>query len=463
MPGLARVLTLPNLLSFLVLSFGLLGCSSTKAPKSAPSKPLFTPPPGLASDASASSTHPVMLGIDVLEAEGFASVRGKRIGLLTHPAGVNRQGIPTIDVLRRAPGVKLVALFAAEHGITGDAPASAKIASGTDNRTGLAVHSLFPPRRPTKAMLKDVDALVIDLQDIGTRSYTFVAAMRWAMEGCFEHNVEVIVLDRPNPLGGLKVGGPLLDAQWSRQNYVGAFRVPYVHGLTIGELARMAKEAPGVLEVPEAVRARGRLKVITMRGWHRAMRWPETGLKFVPTSGMMRDFEAVQGYPMTGLGSYFDSNPRVNFDTGFRTGIGPAHPFRGLSHKRATLEVLEKELVALQPKLPGLRFQRVTTANSKTGKNGTGLYIQIVDYDAWEPCDLNFWMMKLTCRLSGQNPFAPVRGRDPSGFLRHMGSQAFMNDLAANGANVDVEKWLRQWREQSRVYQEQSKRYWLYR
>jgi len=462
MPGLARVPLIPNLLPLLVSLLGLIGCSSSKAPK-ASGQPLFTPPPGLAADPSAGPVGPVMLGIDVLEAEGFAAVKGRRLGLLTHPAGVNRRGVPTVEVLRKAPGVKLVALFAPEHGIHGDAPASARIPDGLDQRTGLPVYSLFPPRRPTKAMLKGVDALVVDLQDIGTRSYTFAAAMRWAMEGCFEHDVEVIILDRPNPLGGLKADGPPLDARWARKNYVGAFRVPYVHGLTMGELARMAKEAPGVLEVSDAVRARGRLKVITMRGWTRAMRWPDTGLKFVPTSGMIRDFEAVQGYPMTGLGSYFDSNPKVNFDLGFRTGVGAAHPFRGLSHRRASLDQLEKDLAALQAQLPGLRFQRVTLPNGKTGKPGTGLLIQITDYDAWRPCDLNFWMMKLACRYAPQNPFAPVRGRDASGFLRHLGSQAFYDDLAAQGARVDVEKWIRQWREQARVYQEQSKRYWLYR
>ncbi|MBM3852628.1 MAG: DUF1343 domain-containing protein, partial [Verrucomicrobia bacterium] len=270
-------------------------------------------------------------------------------------------------------------------------------------------------------------------------------------------------LDRPNPLGGLKVDGPPLDARWARRNYVGAFRVPYVHGLTMGELARMAKEAPGVLEVSDAVRARGRLKVITMRGWTRAMRWPDTGLKFVPTSGMIRDFEAVQGYPMTGLGSYFDPNPKVNFDLGFRTGVGAAHPFRGLSHKRASLDQLEKDFGALRAQLPGVHLQRVKSPNGKTGQPGSGLLIQITDYEAWRPCDLNFWMMKLACRYAPQNPFAPVRGRDASGFLRHLGSQAFYDEIATQGARIDVEKWVRQWREQARVYQEQSKRYWLYR
>lgn len=455
--GLERLLARSPLLALLAILLGLAGCRSAPSPKAVvpvvqplPSQPVPAPP----------FTQGVMLGIDVLEAEGFASVKGKRLGLLTHPAGVNRLGVPTVEVLRRAPGVKLVALFGPEHGIHGDAPAAVSVASGTDARTGLPVHSLYPPRRPTKSMLKDLDALVVDLQDIGTRSYTFAAAMRWAMEGCFEHNIEVIVLDRPNPLGGLKVDGPPLDPQWAQQNYVGAFAVPYVHGLTIGELARMAKETPGALAVPEPVRARGKLRVVTMRGWTRSMRWPDTGLKFVPTSKMIRDFAAVEGYPMTGLGSYFD--PKAGFDLGFRTGVGAAHPFRGLSHRRATLEQLEQELRALQPKLPGLAFQRVTAPNAKTGKPGTGLIVQITDPAEWRPTELNFWMMKLACKYSPQNPFSPVQGRDVSGFLRHMGSQEFADDIARQGAKVDVEKWLRQWREQATAFQQQSRKFWLY-
>jgi hypothetical protein len=143
--------------------------------------------------------------------------------------------------------------------------------------------------------------------------------------------------------------------------------------------------------------------------------------------------------------------------------------------KNVKPEALEKELLALQPYVPGVRFARVSGPATKTGQPTLGLYIHIVDYADWRPCELNFWLMKLACKLSPQNPFAPVRGRDPSGFLRHMGSrdpsgflrhmgsQGFYNELATKGANVDVMAWLRQWREQAKVYQEQSKRYWLYR
>ncbi len=265
---------------------------------------------------------PVMLGIDVLEAEKFAAVAGKKIGLLTHPAGVNRRGESTINVLRRAPNVKLVALFGPEHGINGDAKAGDNIADTVDRRTGLPVYSLHgKTRKPTKEMLKGLDAVLVDLQDIGARSYTFISWMRYTMEACFENGVEVIVLDRPNPLGGLKVDGPPLDPEWV--SYVGAFRVPYVHGLTMGELAKLAKQTPGVLAVTERVRNRGKLTVVPMRGWTRSMLWPDTGLRWVPTSPFVPDFNAVVGYAMVGLGTEIG---------GWTSGIGTFYPFRGIGY-----------------------------------------------------------------------------------------------------------------------------------
>lgn len=327
MSGIFRRRLIDNSLACVALAVGLLGCSASQPPRGTPIPTAVIAPASAPATPSVAAvrpepTFPVMLGIDVLEAQGFDAVKGKRIGLLTHPAGVNRRGESTIDVLRRAPGVKLVALYGPEHGIYGDEKAEVNIGNRVDARTGLPVFSLYGRyRKPTRAMLRSLDAMVIDLQDIGTRSYTFVSAMRYTMEACFENKVEVIVLDRPNPLGGIKVDGPPLDAKWT--SYVGAFRVPYVHGLTIGELARMAKEAPGVLAVSEAVRARGKLTLVPMRGWRRSMRWPETGLTWVPTSPMIQDFSACIGYAMVGLGTYWD--PSVNFDIGFRHGLSLIH------------------------------------------------------------------------------------------------------------------------------------------
>jgi uncharacterized protein YbbC (DUF1343 family) len=458
MAGAFPSLTWRNFLPVFAPLVALLGCSSSQPPRPVNKGPIvFAPASGTTTRIE--TQPPVMLGIDVLEAEGFAAIKGKRIGLLTHPAGVNRRGIPTVDVLRQAPGVRLVALFSPEHGIYGETAAATNIGNTTDRRTGLPVYSLYKGNvvKPTAAQLKGIDAFVIDLQDIGTRSYTFASSMKRAMEGCFENNVEVIVLDRPNPLGGLKVDGPLLDANLISD--VGRFRVPYVHGLTIGELARMAKEAPS-LDLPEAVRARGRLTVIPMRGWTRAMRWPETGLTWIPTSGGIQDWAAVQGYPMLGLGTYFDLKSK--FDIGFRSGVGTSYIFRGISctNPAVKIEVLERELRALN--VPGIQFRRVS-AIDRSGKSTTGIYVEIVDYDDWRPAELNFYLMKLACKLDPKNPFAAARGRSFEGFLRHMGSAAFLSELATKGARVDVNAWLQQWREQARIYQEQSRRYWLYR
>ena len=451
---------LNQLLPFLVSAFGLFGCSATQRPAAKPAPLILFPPiataptpaPALRDD----KLPPVMLGIDVLEAEGFTAVKGKRIGLLTHPAGVNRRGERTVDVLRRAPGVTLVALFGVEHGINSEFSSGANYGDYVDKRTGLPVRSLYDgkitdgkSRRPTKAQLKDLDAVVVDLQDIGTRSYTFISAMRGALEACFENGKEIIVLDRPNPLGGLKVDGPPLDAGLAVNNYVGAFRVPYVHGLTIGELAHMAAQD---LTMSEAVRARGKLTVVPMRGWTRAMRWSETGLPWVPTSPNMPDFAAVQGYPMVGLGCEPPS--------GFRSGVGDQHWFRGLSHVAAKPDVIEKELRALNG--PGIQFRRISVPSAKTGLPAIGLFIEITDWDAWHPAELNFWLLKIDCKLSAKNPYTAAKLDNKSMFARLLGSSGFLNDLVTKGKNIDVEAWLRVWREQAKVYQEQSKKFWLY-
>ncbi|MDB6092590.1 MAG: hypothetical protein JWM32_152 [Verrucomicrobia bacterium] len=477
MPGSFRLPPVKHLCTSLVLLVGLLGCSASRPPSrpatSAPTAPVTAPPtapatstptpPGAAAEkipavtqavAASTPVFPVMLGIDVLESQGFAAVKGKRLGLLTHPAGVNRRGESTIDVLRRAPGVKLVALYAVEHGIYNEQPAEKYFPDRIDSRTSLPVYSLYSGRTqnfvPTRAQLKGIDALVIDLQDIGVRSYTFSGAMKTAMRACFENGKEVIVLDRPNPLGGLKVSGPPLDA--GLMSDVGRFRVPYVHGLTIGELAQMAKQAPGVLGVSDAVRDRGKLTVVPMRGWRRSMRWPETGLTFVPTSTYVQDFAACQGYAMTGLGCILG---------GFTHGVGKQYPFRGISHQTAKIDIVEKELRALD--LPGIKFRRVSAPDRK-GNPAVGLYTEIIDYDDWQPAELSFYLMKLACKLEKKNPFAAAMGKpERRTFLVHVGSEAFFNDLASKGAAIDIEAWLRTWREQAHIYQEQSKRYWLYR
>jgi uncharacterized protein YbbC (DUF1343 family) len=439
-------------LPFIALS-ALFGCSATSsAPADGPkaAAPTFT----IAQPEPPKPAGPVMLGIDVLESQGFAALRGKNVGLLTHPAGVNRNGVSTVDVLRRAPGVKLLALFAPEHGIYGDIPAGDKVTDRKDPRTGLTIYSLYGTTTgPTKAQLAGIDVFVIDLQDIGVRSYTFTVCMKYAIEGCFRNGTEVMVLDRPNPLGGLKVDGPILDAEL--KSGVGGYRIPYVHGLTIGEIARMAAQAPGVLDMPEATRARGKLTVVPMRGWNRAMRWPETGLKFVPTSPYVQDFAAVVGYAMVGLGSSWGNFVKP----GFSHGIGPDYPFRGLGFPGRTADLLIQDLQAL--KIPGLGFRKLTVTG-RDGKPATGVYVDVLDWEAWRPTELSFQLLRLNCRLAGTNPFANLAPANARSLNIHVGSMEWYNALKRDGAKVDVEGFIKTWQARNAIYQQQSKRYWLY-
>jgi uncharacterized protein YbbC (DUF1343 family) len=389
-----------------------------------------------------------MLGIDVLETNGFKAVAGKRIGLLTHPAGVNRRGESTVDVLARAPGVKLVALFAPEHGLRGDVKAGENFGDSVDPRTKLPVYAFYGDNlKRAKERLRGLDALVVDLQDIGVRSYTFNVAMRDAMEACFAGNIELIILDRPNPLGGLKVDGPLLDPEW--KSGVGAFRIPYVHGLTMGELARFAAQEPGALAIPDSVRDRGHLTIVQMKGWRRDMRLQETGLAFVPTSPLVRDYAAVVGYAMVGLGCEF---------SGFTHGIGADYPFRGLGFKGVTAEKLATDLTALR--VPGVAFQVVTLPDKGVPK--TGVYAEITDWDAWNPTELSFQLMRLACRYSSANPFAKLNEHDIRQFNIHVGSTAWWTALKRDGAKVNVEKFLSDWHQQDAAYQQRVKKYWLY-
>lgn len=439
------------------LAAGLAGCSATPPP-APPPRPAPVPVVAAAKPAAPAPVHPavdpnhpVMLGIDVLEAEGFAAIRGKNVGLLTHPAGVDMHGMSTIEVLRHAPNVHLVALFGPEHGLRGEYPAGFNYQDHVDGRTGLPVHSLYNGRidhRPTKAQLKGIDVMVIDLQDIGIRSYTFISSMKTCLEGCFENGVEVVVLDRPDPLGGLKVDGPPLDPQL--ESFVGEFRVPYVYALTIGELARMAKAAPDVLKIPEATRLNGRLTVIPMRGWRRAMRWPETGLTWVPTSQAITSFSAAEGCAMVGLGTQVG---------GFKSGVGTDYPFRGVYYHGVHFDVLERDLRALG--LPGIGFRRVSVPDPKTGKSDLGLYVEITDWDLWQPTELGLYLIRLACKYDPKT-FATATKAEISIFQKCLGSAAFCNDVYAHGANVDVGAYVRDWQSHNAIYQQQSRKYWLY-
>lgn len=448
----------------LAVQLGLVATLLLAACTSADSRPAAgrpTPPsPAVQAPTPPQPQEGVLLGIDVLERQDFAILRGKRIGLLTHPAAVNRFGASTLEVIHRDKRNHLVALFAGEHGIYGTIAAGEKFEDHHDPATGLRVFSLYTgrTRKPTPAQLANIDVLVIDMQDIGTRSYTFVGSMRFAVEACFENNKEVVILDRPNPLGGLKVSGPPLDAAWI--NFLAPIQMPYVHGMTMGELARMAASEPGILQVPEEVRRQGRLTVVPVRGWTRSMRWPETGLTWVPTSPNMATFESVAGYPMTGLGTQIG---------GFRHGIGTPHPFRLLTHPSIPQAELLRRLN--ERKFPGLRFSARTItvpaplkAKDQSPRTIQGVYVEITDWNAWRPTELGLNMMQMAAAAApAKNPFTAASQNDADLFNKHFGSDALWTALKRDGARLDVKRIFADWEKQAQAFQQRSRKYWMYR
>jgi len=436
-------------LAVLVFSAWLGGCAATpaKVKRTEPAGPAPAAAPAEAKPAP--EPFPVMVGLDVLEAQGFRAIAGRRVGLLTHAAACNRAGEPSWEVVARAPGTTLVMLFAAEHGLDGKAPASTVIADQARGPGGVPAYSLYgKSRRPTSQLLKQIEVMVVDLQDIGSRSYTFISAMREALEACFNAGVEVVVLDRPNPLGGVKVDGPGVDPEW--RSYVGAFPIPYVHGMTMGELARFALGTPGVLKIDDKVRAAAHLTVVPMRGWRRSMRWPDTGLTWRQTSPYIRDFASVEGYAITGLGCLVGD---------WAHGVGRDDPFRGLYSPGRSADVLVKDLMALGVR--GLAFRKVERLNA-AGKKTQGVIVDITDWDALRPTELSFHMMRLACAWGRKNPFTNATPQEKQIFIRHVGSAAWWHALVREGAKVDVAGQVARWEAAAREFREQSRPFRMY-
>ncbi len=252
----------------------------------------------------------VELGIDRLQSLDFAPLAGKRVGLVTNHTGVNSEGVKTRLVLSKTKKIQLVALFTPEHGLDGTEGAGSYVASRRDKLTGLVAHSLYgPTRKPTPEMLRGLDVLVFDMQDIGCRSYTYASTMGRCMEAAGEAGLEFVVLDRPNPLGGQRIEGPPMESRWI--SFVGQYPIPYVHGLTMGELARMCNGQGWMA-------ARCKLSVIEMRGWTRDMTWGQTGLRWVQTSPNIPRANSPFYYVLTGLAGEL---------AGLDTGVGGPTPF----------------------------------------------------------------------------------------------------------------------------------------
>jgi uncharacterized protein YbbC (DUF1343 family) len=227
----------------------------------------------------------VLTGLDVLEAGGFVPLRNKHVGLITNHTGVDSQGRSTVDLLSHAAGVHVVALFSPEHGLAGRN--DEKVASSKDTVTGLPIFSLYDEnRRPTEEMLRGIDALVFDIQDAGVRFYTYTTTMGYCMEEAAKHNIAFYVLDRPNPIGGTIVEGPVLDAD--ETSFVAYYPLPVRYGLTIGELAQFFNAENHI---------NCDLHVIAMKNWHRNYFFESTGARWIPPSPNLRTLKGSVLYP----------------------------------------------------------------------------------------------------------------------------------------------------------------------
>jgi len=284
----------------------------------------------------------VKLGIDVLEERQFAELKGKRVGLITNATGIDSNGTSTVDILRRAPGVQLVALFGPEHGVYGADWAGQYVESSTDTHTGLPVYSLYgPTRKPTPEMLQGIDVLVYDIQDIGCRSYTFISTLGLAMEAAGEAGIKFYVLDRPNPLNGNRVEGMMLDPNF--RSFTSEWNIPYVYGLTPGELAYMIQRSPGWIAKKPA------LTIVPMTGWYRSMYWEDTGLMWIPTSPHIPTAETALNYVATGF---------LGEAGGINHGIGYTLPFAVFGHPSFNSFAIADEFNKMR--IPGVYFQPVT-------------------------------------------------------------------------------------------------------
>lgn len=323
----------------------------------------------------------VSVGIETLREQNFEPISGKRVGLVTNPTGVDRNLKSTIDILHEAENVNLVALFAPEHGVRGDVPAGSKVATATDAKTGVTVYSLYgSTRKPTPQMLKGLDILIYDIQDIGCRSYTFISTLGKLMEACIENNLPLMVLDRPNPLGGNRVEGPFgVDADC--RSFVSQYSIPYVYGLTPGEFALYlnATEFGGKCT----------LEVLEMRGWERSMTFTDTGLPWVPTSPNIPTDDTVLYYPATGImGELGLINIGANFTMPFKVALA----------ENIDAETLASRLSALN--LNGVKFRPCyMKINSKQLK---GVQIYISEPETAELTMIQFYILQELAAM-GQN------------------------------------------------------------
>ena len=402
--------------------------------------------------AAAVMAKPVVRpGIEVLERMDFAPLRGRRVGLVTNPSGVDRNLRSTIDILYNADGVELVALFGPEHGVRGDVYAGGKVGDVTDPATGLPVYSLYgATRKPTREMLEGIDVMVYDIQDVGARSYTFISTLGLVMEACAEAGIEVMVLDRPNPLGGEKVDGCVAEDGFI--SFVGQYKIPYIYGLTVGELARLVNEQGlNCGQTGGQAPASCHLTVVPMEGWSRDMLYADTGLPWLLPSPNIPTAEAAINYSAAGI-----CGELYNF---LNIGIGYTLPFGVFGAEWIDAEALKAELDSYR--LPGVDFRTIwykPFSGSSAGKLVKGVQYFFTDYDAACVTLTQFYVMQAVARLyPDRKPFEAASGIGL--FDKVCGTSHIRTEFGKRYMVSDIEDY---WNKDAAAFKTISRHYWLY-
>jgi uncharacterized protein YbbC (DUF1343 family) len=327
---------------------------------------LAMPSAARATDLSVRATEKnrIVLGDDVFVRDAWRTLRGRTIGIVTNQSGVLSSREPLVDAVHRNGQINVKALFGPEHGIRGVVGAGETVGSSVDEKTGLPVHSLYgSTRHPTQAMLDGIDVLVFDIQDVGARPYTYVSTMAYVMEAAAQYGKEVWILDRPNPVGGVLLDGPVLDPKF--KSFIGLYPIPERHGMTVGELAELYNDH---------FKIGCELKVVMMEGWSREMLWADTGLTWVATSPNMPFARTTLVYLATGLVD----------EAGVNNGIGTARPFEyagGYGYDPAAF----RDALAAR-KIPGVEFEPTDWVPAKgfwAGKTLRGVTINVTDPHAF--------------------------------------------------------------------------------
>ncbi len=388
----------------------------------------------------------VSLGIDVLQKENFALLSGKRVGLITNHTGVNSKLQSTHYLFKQATNFKLVAVFSPEHGLKGYVGAGQAVEDFIDTTSGIKYFSLYgKTQKPTKEMLNGIDVLVYDIQDIGCRSYTYISTLGLAMEAAGENNIEFIILDRPNPLGGLRIEGNVVEENF--KSFIGKYEIPYVYGLTCGELALLINSKKTI-----GNKVKCKLKIVKMKGWHRWMKFSDTGLIWIPTSPNVPYQETPFYLVGTGI-----LGELVTIGIGITYTI----PFQTFAAEWIDADTLAKRMNAL--KLPGVIFSPISYKplyGIWQDKILNGVQIHITNFDKMSLMRLQFYFLQVHKELyPDKNIFEMSTPARIQMFDRALGTDQIRKMFSERYRVEDINKLLDK---DIRWFRKLSKKFYLY-